>query len=243
MTTKNMLLYGDCLLRMKEIPDASVDMLFTDLPYGTTKCKWDTPIDLGRFWEEAHRVVKENGAIVLFAQTPFDKFLGASNIGELRYEWIWEKTEATGHLNANRMPMKAHENILVFYRKLPTYNPQKTFGHQRKVSMAFHKRNSAKSECYGEYGLTSYDSTERFPRSVLRGPTDKQKKIGGVAVKPVWLCEQIVKTYTNEGDTVLDCCMGTGSIGVACARVSRNFIGIEKDTERFMLASQRIKED
>lgn len=235
------LLQGDCLELMKDIPNGGVDLLFTDLPFGTTKCKWDTPVDLDRFWELARRVVKPDGAIVLFAQTPFDKVLGMSNIGELRYEWIWEKTEATGHLNAKRMPMKAHENILVFYRKLPTYNPQKTTGHTRKVSTAAHKRNCLKSDCYGEYGDTTYDSTERYPRSVLRGPTDKQHGMTGVAVKPVWLCEKMVLTYSDPGEVVLDCCMGSGSIGVACINTGRRYIGMELDEERFQFAKERLE--
>ena len=116
---------GDCLELMKDIPDNSIDMILCDLPYGTTNCKWDTPINLAKLWELYNRIIKDNGAILLFAQTPFDKVLGCSNLSMLRYEWIWEKTQATGHLNANKMPMKAHENILVFYKHLPIYNPQK----------------------------------------------------------------------------------------------------------------------
>lgn len=236
------LMCGDCLELMKKLPDGCVDMLFSDLPYGTTKCKWDSPINLQDFWREANRVTKQSGCIALFAQTPFDKVLGCSNVEQLRYEWIWEKTEATGHLNAKKMPMKAHENILVFYRRLPTYNPQKTSGHKRKVSLAASKRNCKKSDCYGDYGLTSYDSTERYPRSVIKGPSDKQKRGYGVAQKPVWLCENMILTYTNEGETVLDCCMGCGSIGVACVNTARQFIGIELSPERFSVAAQRIED-
>ena len=122
----NNLLYGDCLeLMPKYVKDKSIDLILCDLPYGTTKCKWDSVIDLPKLWKEYERIIKDNGVILLFAQTPFDKVLGASNLNLLRYEWIWEKTQATGHLNAKKMPMKAHENILVFYKKLPTYNPQK----------------------------------------------------------------------------------------------------------------------
>lgn len=231
----------DCISYMQTLETGSIDMLFTDLPYGTTKCRWDTPIDLEKFWEQARRITKLNGAILLFAQTPFDKVLGCSNIKELRYEWIWEKTEATGHLNANRMPMKAHENILVFYRKLPAYHPQKITGQKRKISTAEHKVGCKKSDCYGEYGLTSYDSTERFPRSVIKGPTDKQKE-KGVAVKPVWLCEKMVRMYTEAEQTVLDCCMGTGSIGVACILSRRRYIGIEIEKSRFDRAVERMCE-
>ena len=153
------LIYGDCIDLMAGLPDDCVDFLFTDLPYGTTNCRWDTPIDLNRFWHEAKRVVRKGGCKALFAQTPFDKILGCSNLNELRYEWIWEKTQATGHLNAKKMPMKAHENILIFYDHLPTYNPQITHGHERKVSTAAHKRNCRTGEVYHGYGKTGYDST------------------------------------------------------------------------------------
>lgn len=235
------LLHGDCLQLMRDLPDASVDMLFTDLPYGTTNCKWDTPIDLQTFWKEANRVTKANGCKALFAQTPFDKVLGTSNLKELRYEWIWERTEATGFLNARKMPLKAHEHILIFYGRLPTYNPQMTHGHPRKVSTAHHKRNSKQSAVYGSSGLVSYDSTDRYPRSVLRGPTDKQTCNLHEAQKPVWLCEQMVLTYTNSGETVLDCCMGSGSIGVACYKTGREYIGMELDEQAFRAAEERLQ--
>lgn len=140
------LICGDCNVELGGFPSESVDMLFTDLPYGTTNCKWDTPIDLDLFWEGSRRIVKPNGCKAMFAQTPFDKVLGCSNLQELRYEWIWEKTQATGHLNSKKMPMKAHENILIFYKKLPTYNPQMTHGHERKVSTAKHKKNCRTAE-------------------------------------------------------------------------------------------------
>ena len=135
----NKVIHGDCLEVMKSISDASIDMIFADLPYGTTKCKWDSIIDLKLLWEQYERIIKDNGAIVLTAQTPFDKVLGASNLKLLRYEWIWQKTHPTGHLNAKKMPMKAHENVLVFYKNLPTYIPNKTQGHKRKVSSKKHK--------------------------------------------------------------------------------------------------------
>lgn len=235
------LVLGDCLEVMEQLPPASVDMLFTDLPYGTTRCKWDSPIDLAAFWAAAKRVVKPGGAKVLFAQAPFDKVLAVSNLTEFRYEWIWEKTEATGHLNAKKMPMKAHENILVFYDKLPTYNPQITHGHQRKVSTAQHKRNCKHGELYGKYRNTSYDSTDRYPRDVLRGPTDKRKNGLHPTQKPVWLCEQMILTYTDTGETVLDCCMGSGSIGEACQNTGRHYIGIDKDAHWVEVATNRIE--
>lgn len=235
-----LIMKGDCLELMRSLPENSIDMLFTDLPYGTTNCRWDTPIDLRRFWPEVNRVVRNGGCKALFAQTPFDKVLGCSNLNELRYEWIWEKTQATGHLNAKRMPMRAHENILVFYDKLPTYNPQITHGHARKVSTEKHKRNCRTGEVYHDYRPTGYDSTDRYPRDVLRGPSDKQKLCLHPTQKPVWLCEEIILTYTNPGDTVLDCCMGSASIGVACMKNGRNYIGMEKDLDIFKVAKERL---
>lgn len=232
---------GDCIEVMRAIAPHSVDMLFTDLPYGTTRCKWDTPIDLQAFWPEARRVVKSDGCVALFAQTPFAQALGASNLRHLRYEWVWEKTEATGHLNARKMPMKAHESILIFYRQLPTYHPQMTHGHPRKVSTAHHKRGCKQSEVYNPVGLTSYDSTDRYPRSVLCGPSDKQTTHLHPTQKPVWLCEYIVRTYTDPGDVVLDCCMGSASIGVACQQTGRGYIGIDNDPHWYDVARERLQ--
>ncbi len=140
---------GDCLEVMKSIPDKSIDLILCDLPYGITKCKWDTPIDLFAMWNQYNRIIKDNAPILLFAQTPFDKVLGSSNLSMLKYEWIWEKTQATGHLNAKKMPMKAHENILVFYKKLPIYNPQKTTGHKPIHSYTKYIKTQNNTELYG----------------------------------------------------------------------------------------------
>lgn len=236
----NELMLGDCLEKMLLIPDKSVDLIAADLPFGTTRNPWDSVISLPELWEQYERVIKDNGAIVLNAQTPFDKVLGASNLRLLRYEWIWEKTLATGHLNAKKMPMKAHENILVFYKKLPTYNPIKTTGHVRKVSKAEHKRNSKMSTNYNPTGLTTYDSTERYPRSVLKFATDKQKSSLHPTQKPVALVEYIINTYTNPGETVLDNVMGSGTTAIAAINTGRNFIGIEKNPEYHEAAINRI---
>jgi DNA modification methylase len=237
----NQLYQGDCLELMKQISDNSVDMILCDLPYGTTQCKWDSLISLSDLWSQYIRIAKLNAAMVFTAQSPFDKVLGCSNLDLLRYEWIWEKTEATGHLNSKKMPMKAHENILVFYRKLPTYHPQKTNGHIRKTSTA--ERFRLQSECYGEqFGITKYDSTERYPRSVIQFSTDKQVLNLHPTQKPVALMEYLIKTYTNEGDTVLDNCMGSGTTGVACVNTNRKFIGVEKDEKYFEIAKKRIEE-
>ncbi len=232
---------GDCLELLKEIPSGSIDMVLCDLPYGTTNCKWDSIIDLSKLWIQYKRVIRNNGAIVLTAQTPFDKVLGVSNLNMLKYEWIWEKTQATGHLNAKKMPMKAHENILVFYKKRPTYNPQKTFGHKRKVATAHHKRDCNTGDIYGKCDdFKDYDSTERFPRSVQVFPSDKQKMNLHSTQKPVALMEYLIKSYTNKGDLVLDNAMGSGTTGVACKNLDRNFIGMEKDVNIYMIASERL---
>jgi DNA modification methylase len=236
----NRIYQRDCIEGMSLIPEKSIDMVLCDLPYGTTRNKWDSVINLQLLWEQYERIIKDNGAIVLTAQTPFDKVLGASNLQLLRYEWIWEKTSATGHLNAKKMPMKAHENILVFYKKLPPYNPQKTIGHPRKVSLAKHKINCEKSTNYNDYGLSSYDSTERYPRSVQVFATDKQKEALHPTQKPVALFEYLIRTYTNEGDTVLDNCIGSGTTAVACVRTKRNFIGFETERDYVEIANQRL---
>ena len=233
---------GDCVVLMKDLPDNSIDMLFTDLPYGTTQCKWDTPIDLPAFWREAKRVVRSGGVKILFAQSPFDKVLGVSNLAELRYEWIWEKTQPTGHLNAKRMPMKAHENLLVFYDKLPIYHPQMTTGHKPANSFFHSNASQNKGGIYGnmnrEYG--GGGSTERYPRSVLLGPSDKQTCYLHPAQKPVWLCRYMVETYTDPGMTVLDCCMGSASIGVACLQSGREYIGMDLDPAWVQVSEKRL---
>lgn len=233
------LIKGNCLEKMKDIEDKSIDMILCDLPYGTTQNKWDSIIPLDKLWEQYCRVIKDNGAIVLFAQTPFDKVLGCSNLKMLKYEWIWEKTSATGHLNAKKMPMKAHENILVFYKKLPTYNPQKTTGHTPVHSYTKHQDDGSN---YGKtlIGISGGGSTERYPRSVQVFKTDKQKEALHPTQKPVDLLEYLIKTYTNENETVLDNCMGSGSTGVACINTNRNFIGIELDDNYFNIAKNRI---
>lgn len=238
----NSFINADCFNVFPFIKDKSVDAIITDLPYGTTNCKWDSVLDLQKLWLQYKRIIKPNGVIILFGQTPFDKILGCSNLEWLKYEWIWEKTQATGHLNAKKMPMKAHENILVFYDKLPIYNPQKTTGHVRKVSTAIHKRNTSTGLIYGKCDdFIDYDSTERYPRSVQIFASDKQKENLHSTQKPLALLEMLVKTYTNENDLVLDNCMGSGTTNLASIKLNRNHIGIEKDTEIFNKAINRIK--
>ena len=236
--TKFSLYNGDCLDLMKYIPNDTVDLILCDLPYGTTRNKWDSALPLERLWQEYKRISR--GAIVLTAQSPFDKVLGASNLPMLRYEWIWEKTHPTGYLNAKRAPMKSHENILVFYARQPTYNPIKTSGHKRKTAT----KRKDETPNYGRQNFTSlpYDSTERYPRSVVTFASDKQRSSLHPTQKPVALMEYLINTYTNEGDTVLDNCMGSGTTGVACANTGRRFIGMEMDDVYFNIASKRIKE-
>lgn len=208
---------GNCLELMKSLEDKSVDLILCDLPYGTTRNKWDSVIDLELLWEQYNRIIKDHGAILLFAQTPFDKVLGVSNLKNLRYEIIWQKTAPTGFLNDKKMPMKAHENILVFYKKLSTYNPQMTQGHSRKVSSKKSRAKSverqklkvdSKDSNYNFYGESQvdYDSTERYPLSVQVFAKDQQKENYHPTQKPVALLEWLIKTYTNEGDLVLDNC-------------------------------------
>lgn len=234
---------GDCIEVMNSLPENSIDLILTDIPYGTTKCKWDVVIPFEPMWEAINRVKKKNTAVLLFAQTPFDKVLGASNISKLRYEWIWEKTQATGHQNSKKMPMKAHENILVFYDALPTYNPQKTQGHPKKTSSAKNRRASAQrinekdNYIFGNQileGIPDYCSTERFPRSVLKFAKDVQKKCYHPTQKPVALLQYFIRTYTDVGQTVLDFTAGSGSTGEACEIEGRKFIGIENDAEEGM---------
>lgn len=230
-------LHGDCLELMKEIPNKSIDMILCDLPYGTTQNKWDSIIPLEPLWEQYERIIKDNGAIVLTAQTPFDKVLGASNLKMLRYEWIWEKSRATGHLNAKRMPLKNHENILVFYKKLPVYNPQGVvILDNPKIC-----RGGETSSNYGRVSDEDYVQTMTgYPKTVQRF----QSESGTVhpTQKPVELFEYLIKTYTNEGDLVLDNAAGSGTTGVACRNLGRDFILMEKEQEYIDIIHERLNE-
>lgn len=234
--------HGDCLKLLKNIPDGSVDMVLTDPPYGTTACKWDSVIPFEPMWEQLNRIIKQNGAICLFGSEPFSSALRMSNIKVFKYDWYWQKTTPTGFLNAKKQPLRNIETISVFYSKQPKYNPQKTVGHKRKVSLAKHKVNCKKSEGYHDYGLASYDSTERYPTQILQYKTDRQKCALHPTQKPTDLLAYLIKTYTNEGETVLDFTMGSGSTGVACVNTNRRFIGIELDDGYFEIAKKRIEE-
>lgn len=236
--------FGDCLDLMQNIPTSSIDMVLCDLPYGTTRCRWDSVIDLPKLWSEYKRIIKANGAIVLTAQTPFDKVLGASNLEMLKYEWIWEKTQATGHLNAKKMPLKAHENILVFYKDLPTYNPQKTTGHKPINSYTKYVKTQNNTELYGEMKqeILGGGETDRYPRSVLLYASDKQKVCLHPTQKPLALMEYLIATYSNEGETILDNCAGSGTTGLAAKNLNRNYIMIEKDLKNYEICINRLNE-
>lgn len=238
----NEVYHGDCLELMKLIPNKSIKLIFADLPYGTTKCKWDSIIDLKLLWEQYERIIADDGVILLTAQTPFDKILGASNLKILRYEWIWEKTQATGHLNAKKMPMKAHENVLVFYKKLGTYNPQKTFGHKpiNKYTKFVSTQNN--TELYGKMNreISGGGETDRYPRSVVVFPSDKQKSCLHPTQKPLAMVEYFIKTYSKEGDLVLDNVAGSGTTAIACINQKRNYIMIEKEKKYFEIIKNRI---
>ena len=232
------LMQGDCLERMKEIPSGSVDMVLADPPYGTTKCKWDSIIPLEPMWEQLKRVIKPNGAIVMTASQPFTTTLISSNIKMFKYCWVWEKPSAKGHLNAKKRPMVAHEDVVVFYNSQPKYNPQKTYNHIRKYAT---KDKSLNSDVYNSNTKTvSYDSTERYPRSVQKIQQDTQKSSAHPTQKPVALMGYLIKTYTNEGETVLDFTCGSGTTGVAAKNLNRSFIGIELDETYFNIAKDRI---
>jgi len=242
MLEKNNIYQGDCLELMKSIDDKSIDLICTDHPYGSTRNKWDIIIPFELLWEQYERIIKDDGAIVLFANGMFTAKMMLSNEKMWRYNIIWQKTTATGHLNAKKMPLRSHEDICVFYKKPPTYNPQKTFGHERKVSTAKHKRNSKQTTNYGEYGLTSYDSTERYPKSVWTFVTDKQKSALHPTQKPILLIEEIIKTFSNEGDLVLDSCAGSSTTAIASINTGRDWIMMEKETEYYDKSIIRIKE-
>jgi len=240
------LMQGDCLERMKEIDAGSVDMVLTDPPYGTTACNWDTVIDLERMWAELKRIVKPNGAIVMTASQPFTSVLGASQVGMLKYCWYWRKSRATGHLNAKKMPMKDIEDVLVFYSSTPTYNPQGIvpLGKVQKNSasdMARGVTSDATSVVTG--GIVKKEYTQGFtnyPRQVLDFSSDG--KTVHPTQKPVSLMEYLIRTYTDECDTVLDFTMGSGTTGVACVNTNRKFVGIELDADYFSIAESRIRE-
>lgn len=233
-----LLIHGDCLDEIPKLQAGSIDLVLADPPYGVTRNKWDCRIDLARLWPELRRVAKPSAAMLFTASPPYDKVLAMSNASEYRYDWVWEKTNATGHLNASRMPLKAHENVLVFYREPPLYQPQKTTGH--KPVNSFYTRHSGSNYGEADAARSGGGSTERFPRTVLKFASDKQRYHAHPTQKPLALLRYMIRTYTQPGDTVLDFCMGSGSTGIACTLEGRRFVGIELDKDAFAVARERI---
>ena len=239
------LLQGDCLELMKDIPDKSIDMILCDLPYGKTKNKLDKPLPFEPLWEQYIRIIKDNGCICLFCQGSFYVDLVNSNRKMFRYDLIWDKQLSTGFLNAKRMPLRQHEQIAVFYKKAPHYNPQFTKGKPLHSKGVAYKSKEIKNQNYGKFNVTDdarKGSTEKYPTSILTFSKPHPSIAKHRTEKPIALLEYLVKTYTNEGETVLDNCMGSGSTGVACINTNRNFIGIELDNGYFEIAEKRIAE-
>ncbi len=241
---RSKLIQGDCLEIMAKIPDQCVDMVMTDPPYGTTACKWDSVIPFEPMWEQLKRIIKPNGAIVLMASQPFTSALIMSNVKMFKYCWVWEKSKATGHLNAKKRPLVKHEDIVVFYGKQPIYNPQDLV--KKKVpTVSKGNRGSKGAGSSGEcYNLAQKDAIQvytNYPLSIIQHNVD-MKATYHPTQKPVALMEYLIKTYTNEGEIVLDFAMGSGTTGSACVNLNRKFIGIELDQTYFEIAKERVRE-
>ena len=239
------LIHGDCLEEMSNLigEGQKVDLILTDLPYGTTQCKWDSIIPFEPMWECINQLSKERTPVLLFGQEPFSSHLRLSNLKNYRYDWIWDKNKGTNFLNANRMPMPCHEVISVFYQKLPQYNPQKKYVGKKNNKI---RKKKLTQQTYGKVKIHSdyIDDGYRFPLSVIHFETSKTEVNNTSRVhptqKPVKLLEYLIKTYSNKGDIVLDFTMGSGSTGVACRNMGRDFIGIELDEKYFKIAEERI---
>ena len=228
----------DGIVGLRSLPRHSVDMLLTDPPYGTTRNFWDVPLPLPELWEAVRWAVKPNGAVLFFAQCPFDKVLGASNLPMLRYEWVWYKSRCTGFLNARRAPLKKSENILVFYQKSPAYHPQFEQGAPYKKIQT----NSSQSPNYGKFTRSGSGSEDgqRFPGNVLAFPC--VTRTIHPTQKPVELCEYLIKTYTDEGQVVADICAGSGTTAVAALNTSRRFVCFETAPAFYSAATGRIEQ-
>ena len=236
------LMQGDCLELMKTIPDGSVDMVLTDPPYGTTACKWDSVIPFEPMWEQLERVTKRDGAIVMTASQPFTSALVMSNVKMFKYDWVWRKAKGTGHLNAKKMPMRDKEDVIVFYSKPCTYNPQFTAGapYKGKSKAGDPSKVTSMTDSYGDYTNFRYDNNgKRYPKQVIDFIGVESNTVHPTQ-KPIALMEYLIKTYTNEGETVLDFTMGSGTTGVAAKNLNRDFIGIELDETYYNIAKGRI---
>ena len=243
------LLHGDCLELMQDIPDKSVDMILCDLPYGTTACKWDSVIPIEPLWKQYKRVLKDNGAIVLTAIEPFASMLRANDLKGYKHEWIWNKEIAGNFIQAKNHPLRVHENVLVFSNGKVNYYPIMTDADPKNVrplGVKKQKTDFMGKVSAGEFkAAKNYNSKKRYPKTILTYNA-RAKECNNVnrvhpTQKPVALFEYLIKTYTNEGETVLDNCMGSGSTGVACVNTNRNFIGIELDDKYFEIAKERIE--
>lgn len=223
-----------------KIKDKSVNVIFLDLPYGTTQNKWDTIIPFEDVWKVANRILKPNGVVIFTCAGMFTAKVITSNPKMYKYSLVWQKTTKTNFLNSKKQFLRSHEDICIFYNKQPTFNPIITTGHKRKVSTAEHKRNSKQTTNYGDTVCTNYDSTERFSGSVLNFANDKQKSSINPTQKPVALIERLLKSFSNEGDLVVDFTAGSFSSGVAAKNLNLNYIGFEIDTEQFNKAKERL---
>ena len=239
MLEENKIHLGDCLDLMPSIPSKSVDMILCDLPYGTTACEWDSIIDMGRLWAEYERVIKDNGAIVLTANSVFTFKLWASNPSLFRYKWIWEKTMPYRFVHANKMPLAQHEDILIFYKKLPTYNPQMREGFKPYLRV-----DNSEGDRFGNIKLkqkpmTRMSEGDRHPIDIIKFSNGNNHSIHPTQ-KPIALFEYLIKTYTNEGELVLDNCSGSGTTAIACMNANRRFICIERDENYHRKSIERI---
>ena len=246
MMSKYELINGDCIEAMKQISDKSIDMILCDLPYGVTaKNNWDVVIEPKMLWEQYERVIKPNGAIVLFGQDKFTSRMIMSNEKMHRYNLVWRKVLPSGFLNANRMPLREHEDIMVFYKKQPTYNPQKTVGrpcHSKGKAVGKNNDSQLKNHNYGDFKVVQTEGNMKFPTSILEFSKPHPSVALHPTEKPVLLLEYLIRTYTNQGEIILDNCMGSGSTGVACINTKRRFIGIELDTTYCDIAMKRIQD-
>ena len=224
------LLQGDCLELMKQVPDKSIDLILCDLPYGTTKCKWDSVIPFDKLWTQYNRIIKDNSAIVLFGAEPFSSSLRMSNIKNYKYDWVWEKEQGTNQLNAKIQPLRKHENICVFI-----YNPQMEEGTPYTIN-----RNTQTELYNAQKPSNTVNTGTRYPTTILKFNRELKNRFHPTQ-KPIALLEYLVKTYTNEGDIVLDNCMGSGSTGVACRNTNREFIGMELDEKYYKIACERLE--
>ena len=234
----NQIFNEDCLEWMKRIPDGSIDCIITDPPYWSTACRWDHVIPFEPMWEQLKRIIKPNGAIVLFGSEPFSSALRMSNIKKYRYDIIWDKVNIGNPLNAKKMPLKSHENISVFYSKLPTYNPQKTDLHINRVAKQYSVSDNF-SNGGSKVGYTS-ELNGKYPKSIIKISNQNRNNKLHPTQKPVALIEYLIKTYTNEWETVLDFTMGSWTTAIACINTNRNYIGFELDKWYFDIANERI---